>query len=78
MIKEFCGHDSADQMMGLSWSAGAAAVPVEAREGIGAAGLQFGTEDIDLTVHGPSVATTCTLSLRRVSPRATRMRLSSS
>jgi len=56
MIKKFGCHHNADQMMGLNWPASAAAVPIEAREGIGAAGLQFGTKDIDLTVHVPSLA----------------------
>ena len=55
MIKELCCHDGADKMLGLSWSAGAAAVPIEAREGIGAAGLELAAEDVAFR-HSSSVS----------------------
>jgi len=43
-------------MESLNWPGGATAVAIEARQWIGAAGLQFGAEDIGFTVHSTSVA----------------------
>ena len=56
MIKKFSCQHCAHQMESLSWTRGAAAVAIEACEGIRTAGLQFGAEDIVFTVHSSSVA----------------------
>jgi hypothetical protein len=61
MLQEFRGHHRAHQMSSLIRTRTAATIAIEARDRVCAAGLQFGTKDIGLVVHTPSVTGTCTL-----------------
>jgi hypothetical protein len=56
VLQEFRGNHCAHQMRGLTRSGAAATIAVEARDRVGTAGLQFGTKDIGLVLHTPSVA----------------------
>ena len=56
MIKKFRCQHSTHQVARLRWSRAAATVAIETGERLGAAGLQFGTEDILFTIHSLSLA----------------------
>jgi hypothetical protein len=55
VLQEFRGNHCADQMGGLIRSGAAAAIAIEARDRIRAAGLQLCTKDIRLILHTSSV-----------------------
>jgi hypothetical protein len=56
MIKKFRCQHSTHQVARLRWSRAAATVAIETGERLGAAGLQFSTEDIRFTIHSLSLA----------------------
>ena len=55
VLQEFGSNHCAYQMGGLIRFGAAAAIPIEARERVSTAGLQFGAKDIGLILHTPSV-----------------------
>ncbi len=72
VLQEFCGNHCAYQVDGLIGPGAAAAIAIEARDRVCTAGLQFGTKDIGLSLHTPSVAGPWTLrgSVRHMALRA--------
>ena len=61
MLQELRGNHRAHQMGSLIRSRAAATIAIEARDRVCTTGLQFGTKDIGLIVHTPSVTATGTL-----------------
>lgn len=61
MLQELRGNHRAHQMGSLIRSRAAATIAIEARDRVCTTGLQFGTKDIGLIVHTPSVTGTGTL-----------------